>query len=72
MMRAIPQVDLQMEIQRAACAQKDGGYIRLQARPVRGDQDIRSQRLPLCLEEVGKSGRASFFGHFNHPLGVET
>ena len=70
-MRSLAQIDAQREVQRPARAEKQRRRLRLQARPVRGDQHIRRQRLGLGPGERGEAGRAGLFRHLDQQGGVE-
>ena len=71
MMRALAQIDHKVEIHAAARAHEHRGRPRLQARPVRGDQHIRLQRVLLRLEERAEAGRAGFLARLDHDAAVE-
>ena len=50
---------------------EERGRAGLQARAVRGDQDVRRQPLALRAEEVGEAGGAGLLGGLDHQLEVE-
>ena len=71
-MAAFAQVDAQVEIQRAARAQKNRRPPGLQARAVGGDQHVGGEQLLVLLAEFPQSRRAELFARLDQHLEIET
>src|SRR5712692_4993603 len=72
MMRALAQIDDQLDRVAAARAEKDRRLLRRDARSVRGDQQIRLEEfLPVLGAQLAQSGRTDFLAHLDQDLDVE-
>ncbi len=71
MVRALAQVEAQLEIVGAAGAQEEGRALAVEARPVRGDQHVGPQGLGLRPAERPQARGAGFLTHLDQQLHVE-
>ena len=71
MVRALAQLQLQVEVGDAARAEEQRRQVGPQPRAVGGDQRIGGQRLALQRAELGQARRAGFFAGLEQPGDVE-
>ena len=71
MMRALAQVDDEIEIERAARPEEDRRPIGAKARTVGGDQDVGAQRRRTRFADASQPGRADFLAHLEQQLRIE-
>jgi|HubBroStandDraft_4_1064222.scaffolds.fasta_scaffold00243_4 hypothetical protein len=71
MMAALAQIDDQVEIHRAAGAEKDRRPVRRQARPVGGDQHIRRKFVLVLPADLAQAGRTDLLPCLDQQFGVE-
>ena len=69
--RALAQLQCQVEVGDAARAQEQRRRCGAQPRAVGGDQRVGGQRLALQRAELGQAGRAGLLAGLEQPLGVE-
>src|SRR5258706_326448 len=72
MVGAFAGVDGEVEVERAARAEVDGGAAGLQARAVGGDERVGFEELLVLLAEFLQAGRAHFLAGLEEDLEVET
>ena len=71
MMAAFAQIDVEMDADAAAAAEKDGGAIGRQPRPVGGEQQIRRQFAAQGFADLPQIGRADLLAGLDDEFGVE-
>jgi hypothetical protein len=71
MMAALAQIDDQVEIHRAAGAEKDRRPLRRETRPVRGDQHIGPQPVLVVPADFAQAGRADLFAGLDQEHRIE-
>src|SRR3546814_17808043 len=71
MVPAFAQIDMEVEIDRAAIAEVDVRPLDIDARPVGGEEDVGGEGFAVLLYNLGKTLGAVLLAHLAHELRIE-